>query len=783
MLILFPMPPSPSSLDAALREIARGHQPVSIPLGSKGPKTPEWHRIRYSSATAPTAFGPGKNIGLLVGAPSNGLVDVDLDCAEAAAVAALTLPPTGMTHGRPAAPMTHRWYRVTTPWPSAQQFRDPVDDKMLVELRSSDGTKGVQTVIPPSVHPDGERYAWDSDGEPARIDETALLHGVQYVAAAAMMARNFPKEGRHKFALALAGGLLRRGWDVDRTHDFIHHVCEAGGSEDPDTRAAVAEYTQSRIDANQPATGFNTLADMLGKNGTFIVLRLHEWLHLEDAESGGWKEENLTELGVAERLARLHSSTLFYVPERGDWFSWVGNRWQKDSESRITGYATATIRAIGEEAQKTLDTIPDKLREVVAWRASAKKEEALEGFDAAQIDACALAIKARNFALMMETNAKIAAVVSLAKTLPALVKKVVDLDADPWLFNVQNGTLDLRTGALRSHAPTDYQTKLSPVAYDPAAKAPRFLRFLHQVLPDPALRDYVQRAHGYSLTGLTNEQCLFMCIGTGANGKSVLDKLRRAYMGEYSKVADASAFLVKRADTVRNDIAALVGARMVCVSEINRGRALEEAQVKSATSGDTIAARFLYKEMFEFVPQFKLWMSSNYRPKIEGTDDGIWRRIRLVPFDVTIADEKQDKDLDRNLIAEELSGVLRWAVEGCLKWQKDGLNQPPAMLEARADYRENYDPLGEWFDACCTISSVGEVASSTLYGSYKSYCSRQGVEYLAAPAFGELLPHKGCKTKRFYVGEGATRRQVRGWAGVELKAGALSQRVLQVVEK
>jgi putative DNA primase/helicase len=758
------MPPNTTAVTAAQRELQRGHQPVSIPLGSKGPKTPEWHRIRYTSDRITSAF-TGRNIGLLLGAPSGGLVDVDLDCSEAVLVADTFLPPTNMIAGRVSRPRTHRFHRVSdAPPASALQFRDPRDGKMLIELRSSDGTKGVQTVIPPSVHPEGESYVWDEDGEPSRVETASIVAAVKKTAAAALLARCFPTDARHEWCLALAGGLMRRGWDVDTTSEFIYAVAEAGGSEDPSTRAAVAEYTKLRLDNNEPATGFNRLAELIGPDGSFVLGAVHEWLGLEDTEAGTFTAEHLTELGVAERVCREHEGELFFVPERGEWFKWDGRRWVEDATKQIWEFAIKTIRNIAKEAETKLATCNAKMLEILEMRASAKRTEALEVFDPKVVDAAQMAMKALAFSRSMETKAKISAVVELTEALPTLIKRYAQLDADPWLFNVSNGTLDLRTGELRQHRREDYLTKISEVVYDRGARAPRFDAFLREVIPDAELRGYVQRAHGYTLTGLTTEQCMFICDGTGANGKSVLAKLRRAYMGEYQRTTPSNTFLERRGDGPRNDLAALVGARLAAVSETPKGKALDETLIKAVTSGDMLSARFLHKEYFEFPPHFKIWMDTNHLPNIGGEDDGIWRRVRVVPFQVTIEEAKQNKKLDQELIDSELPGILRWAVEGCLSWRRQGLGQPALMSDEMSEYREESDPLSEWLDVAC--NPTGTCTSKEIWESYTSHCVRHNLTPVPRKELTRYLKHRKFGRAKVTTKEGA---QVRGWKGLSLK--------------
>ena len=268
------------------------------------------------------------------------------------------------------------------------------------------------------------------------------------------------------------------------------------------------------------------------------------------------------------------------------------------------------------------------------------------------------------------------------------------LDTDPWLLNVENGTLDLRTGQLHRHRPDDLITKVAPVHYDPEAVCPTWDMFLKRIMAgDEALVHYLQKIFGYSLTGVAREQCIFLAYGGGANGKSTAITAVTSVIGAYAQHTPTETLLVKRNDGIPNDVARLHGARLVTAAEAECHRRLAEALVKQLTGGDKIAARFLHGEWFEFTPGFKVVLAVNHKPAIQGTDHAIWRRIRLIPFTVTIPAKEQNKTLSEKLHAGN-AGILRWAVDGCLAWQQDGLDPPSAVSEATAAYRDEMDTVG-----------------------------------------------------------------------------------------
>src|SRR5262249_35693849 len=256
-------------------------------------------------------------------------------------------------------------------------------------------------------------------------------------------------------------------------------------------------------------------------------------------------------------------------------------------------------------------------------------------------------------ALRSESEARLRAMVSLAATDPDLHVPPSQLDADPWLLNLENGTLDLHTGKLGSHRRSDLITRLAPVGWDPAAKCPRWKAFLADVFSgDDALIGYVQRAAGYSLTGDTSERILLILHGEGANGKTTFLETLTAALGDYAARTPTETLLAKRPDAIPNDVARLKGTRFVTASEAGEGVQLAEARVKELTGRDRVPARFLHREWFEFCPEFKLWLATNHKPVIRGTDKAIWDRIRLVPFTVRIAKMKQDKHLLEKLRME-----------------------------------------------------------------------------------------------------------------------------------
>jgi putative DNA primase/helicase len=348
------------------------------------------------------------------------------------------------------------------------------------------------------------------------------------------------------------------------------------------------------------------------------------------------------------------------------------------------------------------------------------------------------------------------ALLELASTEPELALAPDDLDRDPWLFSCANGTLDLRSGELRESRPEDLITRGTDVAYDAEALCPRWLQFLAEVFDgDGELVDFKQRLIGYSLTGDTREQIVAVLQGAGNNGKDTLIKPLLRVLGDHGETSPMDTFTRVKERSVRNDLARLHRARLVVASESTEGRRLDEATVKLVSGGGRVAARFLYGEFFEFTPQFKVWLITNHRPRVEGDDDAIWRRLRLIPFNVSFLG-REDKELDAKL-EKELPGIFAWAVRGCLEWQAHGLGLPTAVEEATREYRADEDVLGKFINERCVLE--GEVEPAPLRTAYEAFCTEIGEKSLSANILGKRLARRGIRR--------ATRN--RSYQGISLR--------------
>jgi putative DNA primase/helicase len=439
----------------------------------------------------------------------------------------------------------------------------------------------------------------------------------------------------------------------------------------------------------------------------------------------------LTDLGNAERLVHEHGHDLRFAPGLG-WFAWDGRRWKRDRDGEVTRRAKRMVRSMYALAGKTED--PDERKRLANW------------------------------AQQSETKSRLRAAVELAETELAVIVDPDQLDADPWLFNAANGTIDLKTGELREHRRNDLLTRISPVVYDPEARSDLWEAALERATRGKdGLAGFLQRAVGYSATGHTREDKLFFAHGPTATGKSSLLEAIKGAFGEYATTADFETFLKRHGDAgIRNDIARLAGARFVISIEVDEGKALAEGLVKMLTGGDTVAARFLYHETFEFLPVFKLWLAANTRPKASADDGALWRRILLVPFTEVIPEAERDERIRITLRTspEVQTAILAWAVQGCVEWQQSGLKPPPCVLDYTNEYRAENDPLRDWLADCCELSSDDWTSAADLRKSYEAWCEANGLKPLHPNKVAASLTTKGCKSEK--------RSHERGWNGLRV---------------
>jgi putative DNA primase/helicase len=460
----------------------------------------------------------------------------------------------------------------------------------------------------------------------------------------------------------------------------------------------------------------------------------------------------LTDLGNVERFRERHRHLLKWCQALG-WLAWDGKRWSRvGADSAVKMAEHDTVRAIQHEA--------------AAVRDSGMKDDVAGGRDyvfAVLKDRTVLySDKIAAWGRSSETANRLSALSKRGE--PYFAIEVEDLDADKMKINVNNGTLtiDRRNGvdldsdyiSFRPHDPGDLITKLAPVDYDPDAVCPEYDRFLGRVQPIEAMRRFLHQWGGLSLTGDVSEQKLAFWYGKGGNGKSVLAEIWSAVAGDYSETVPIETFLdqgkARSAGQATPDLAILPGVRMLRTSEPEKGSKLAEALIKLATGGEPLQARHLMRDFFKFHPQFKLTMSGNYRPTVSGTDEGIWRRVRLIPFPISIPKEERDPHLPEKL-RQETSGILNRLLDGLRDWCDRGLIEPDEVTKATAEYRSDSDPFGR-FAATCIEAAPGErVQSSVLHGLYEAWCKTIGEKVWTTKGLAMAMKERGYQNKQSNV--------------------------------
>jgi putative DNA primase/helicase len=437
-----------------------------------------------------------------------------------------------------------------------------------------------------------------------------------------------------------------------------------------------------------------------------------------------------TDATNAQRLFREHGKNIRYNPAWKKWLVWNDTHWQTDEgDALIHGKGLETVRNIYDETLKT-----DDYRE---------------------------RIEIEKYAMLSESMRRREAFVKAASVIKALHVTSEDLDPNPWLLNVKNGTIDVTTGEFREHRQEDMITKIAKVEYKPEADCPLWKQFIREIMDYKAdVITFVQTVAGWALTGDISEQTMLILYGNGANGKSTFLNTIMYLLGDYAIATPTETFMRKNGDQYTNDIARLRGTRFVTTTEAEQGRRLSEPLIKKITGNDQMTARFLYGEFFNFTPTFKIFMATNHKPVIKGTDHGIWRRIKLIPFTTRIPEEQQDKHLEAKLRGEA-SGILNWLLEGTARWKREGLNVPAAILNATDEYRGEMDVIGNFLKECCVQKPGITIRIRELFKAYQEWCEENNEHAVSERFLGLRLKEMGFERTRT--------ADARYWCGLALR--------------
>jgi putative DNA primase/helicase len=666
------------------------------------------------------------NVGMALG-PASGLVGIDGDgmLGEAMLLA--------MSGGDLPRTLTFR-----TPGGGRRLlYRIPEGIRLRISHKPiKDGThegmsflcEGSQTVMPPSVHKTGGTYEWGpglgpGEVEPAdcpawvveRLREDKPRERTGKARTPAAKVGEVIKGGsRHVTLTSLAGAMRRRGMGEDEIAAALLAV-NRNRCDPPLDAAAVKALARDICDRYPPAA-----------NGQ---------------AAGG---PHLTDVGNGQRLVARHGQDIRFCGLWGKWLHWTDDRrWAVDHNGEVERRAKETVRAIYQESADEPD--PDR-RQALARHAAAS-----------------------------ERSGRVAAMLAMAASEPGVPVLPGQLDVDPMLLNVLNGVVDLRTGDLRGHRRGDYLTKLCPTQFDPTAACPGWCKFLNAVFgKDAALIRFVQKFFGYAVTGDIREHAMAILCGSGSNGKTTLLNTVGAVLGgDYCWSAPSELLTVGFADRHPTEVADLFGRRLVSVQEFPKGKPLNEPLVKRLTGGDPVTARRMREDFWTFAPTHKFVVSTNNKPRISGTDEGIWRRIRLVPFLIRFWDPdkeakpgeersdhlRADKGLPAKLLAER-PGILAWLVAGCLLWQEEGLGEPHAVAEATEEYREQEDVVGNFLAEKCVRGPDYRVKAGDLYAAFKQWAEQNGERSMSQREFGLAMTQRGFERQDssglWYLGVGVS---------------------------
>ena len=718
--------------------------------------------IRKWWAKTPTA-----NIGLATGA--SGIVVIDLDGAAAIEwwtkfeldhklryTTLVAITPGKIKNGKHTGKGRHVFFKA----PSG------------IELSNTEGAiaKGVDTragngyvVLSPSIHPDfprGPRYAWVTADAPIADMPKAVIDllttkppAARNITPPAQAATPTPADFAPYVARAFDGEIAtlraaregQRNAQLNRSAYNLGQLIGAGILDRGAAERALTEAAQ-QIGLDQKeivktitsgiSKGYAAPRDLskITPPERRATRSVAEALPNEDATTAAGApvvtSQLCTDLGNARRFADQHSARARYVKQWG-WQVWTGTHWAEDETGAVYRLARNTVRSIFGEAERAPDD--DRAKVIGRW------------------------------AMQSQSKTRLDALIGLAQSEPEIAAKVDQFNKWPMLLPVANCMIDLERGAALPHDPDRLITRHVPIDYRPDATCPQWLEFLDRVMAgNQEMIDFLQRAIGYSLTGSTNEQCLFNLYGVGANGKTVFTTVLSKLLGNLSARAPIEALLQRKFDSngPTSDLARLAGARVVLSSEVPQNRRLNESLIKDLTGEDEVTACFKYREPFQYRPSFKLWLSGNHKPGIRGTDYGIWRRIHLIPFEVVIPVAERDRRLV-NKLSDELPGILIWALRGCLEWQRHGLQTPTAVEKATAAYRLDMDTIANFIGDRVMKMGNHDEPSKNVYAAYKEWCDESGERPEAQRTLGQLLKERG------FVSE--HRRDGFYWLGIGLK--------------
>lgn len=773
---------------AALQFLAQQGAKFALPTGRTKRGLPNgWPNMPHTLEQAMAHAQQGGNVGLLTGHHSGGIIAVDIDVDYQAVVASLGPYARTVKVERTNAPDRGKLlYRVDFPVKS-QSWR-PAGDSPWAELLSD----GRHAIIPPSEFEGGQYVLKDLDDGIASLsdDDLALVwykltigrdglppeargdgdlpatkpQGQQDDAKALVLAawstldvfahhglaREVKQEHGGELRLLGNGGLLIKangeGW-------YNHSAATGGG----DALSAWAYCKTGKPDLTGQ-TFWDVLQEMAAAKGLALPATKPQ-IHLNGKGTGparmvdadgvihempqGFAERpHNTDMGNARRMYAHTQGKVMYVPAFGKWYIWSGTHWQEDDNFAILALAKQTVLSMYADLAGFADD--SQRKEQLKW------------------------------IIQSENRARLESMIALLRAEPGISVQPDSLDQRSMLLPVRNGTIDLTTGRLLPADPAHRFTKCLDVPYDPEAQCPLWESFLLRIMAgNPEMVAFIQRLVGHALTGdATGKYFVFMYGEKGNNGKSTLVEAIMRLLGPFALKSPTEMVMAKRYQGgVPNDIARLRGVRFTVTNEVDEGMTLSESVIKDLTGNDTLTARYMRAEWFDFQAAHKLWMYGNHKPEVRGTGNALWDRVKLIPFEVEIPAAERDPHFADKL-AQELPGILAWAVRGCLQWQKVGIAAPAAVDQATGEYKAEQDVIGQFIEDCCEVGAGFEVAAGTIYRAYEAWCKETGIQAESGTKFGGQLTKRGYGTKRLMTGKVRLGLQLNAYGRTLLPAPA-----------
>lgn len=676
--------------NAAHLHIAQGRLPIPLPDGQKRPLLTNWQTVTITADQVDSLFTQGCNIGLRL----DKLTDVDLDAPEARLLAQYFLKPTSARWGRTTSRNSHHLYQVADS--RYEEFLDPMvegSERTLLEIRHDSGH---QSMIPPSVHPDGEMLQWESRGPlaPEKWDYRELRRAAGKIASGVLLMRYLKPDSkvRHWVWFYLGGAMARAEWESKEALQFTEIVCRA--SSDEQLRDRLGAVESSYEEGKTEIAGLKKLEDYLAKP---LVRKLAQWLDLRRAKSDPL---DLTDDSNAQSLCVEHGEDLRYLPNEGKgglWVYWNDVIWQRDRMSYVTHLAAGTLK---------------------------KKADQLTGGsrDARFIE------KVKRELLNMPG---ITSALDRLSCYPEIATPSSAFDANPWLVGLQNGVYNLQLDQIEEGAREHLVSRQITAAYDPAATCSRWLACLERAQPDAEVRAFLQRLAGSCLLGMQTEHGFVFNYGKGANFKTAYSEVIRRVMGDdYALTPNEELFFKGNQEVPRNYVADIHGMRLLTTNEKNEGSEWNVEFIKRLLGGQQLNACRKYCESFEFVPTARIIAAANNKPRLNELDEALRRRFLLVPWDVTISedgDQLSSTETDAKIILrslshgaripfehlmalllEERNGILTWMLAGARDFIARGLRLAPpvSILSATEDYFEDEDIMGRFVKDCCTVLQI-----------------------------------------------------------------------------